>query len=168
MFVESVLGRERPPGDPLACWNLELRVIPASAQVVGAHEADVLVARVIEIEEGPVLRGADLNASVEHLLAVIVAGLGVAIGAEQPEEFQPQRFAPEHAEAMPENAFLPFGIGPRACIGRRFAMMEGPLVLAELVRQFDVQLIEPDQTPELETQLSLHPRHGLRLRLTRH
>ncbi|WP_197442780.1 cytochrome P450 [Lignipirellula cremea] len=86
----------------------------------------------------------------------------------QPEEFQPQRFAPEHAEAMPENAFLPFGIGPRACIGRRFAMMEGPLVLAELVRQFDVQLTKPDQTPELETQLSLHPRHGLRLRLTRH
>ncbi|MCO6458667.1 MAG: cytochrome P450, partial [Pirellulaceae bacterium] len=85
----------------------------------------------------------------------------------QPEECQPQRFANDPSHPLPENAYLPFGIGPRACIGRRFALMEGPLVLAELVRQFDVQLAEPNQTPELETQLSLHPRNGLRLRLTR-
>lgn len=83
----------------------------------------------------------------------------------EPEKFQPSRFAPEHQAKMPENAFLAFGLGPRACVGRRFAMMEGPIILAELVRKFELQLIHPSFEPELETQLTLHPRGGLRLRL---
>jgi len=45
--------------------------------------------------------------------------------------------------------------------------MEGPLVLAEMVRRFDFRLIESSSEPELETQLSLHPRNGLRLNLRR-
>jgi cytochrome P450 len=83
----------------------------------------------------------------------------------EPEEFRPQRFSPEHQAEIRENAYLPFGLGPRACIGRRFAMMEGPLVLAELVRRFELQLIDPSFEPQLETQLSLHPRGGLQLRV---
>jgi len=82
-----------------------------------------------------------------------------------PEEFRPERFAPQHAAEVPEHAYLPFGLGGRACIGRRFAMMEGTLVLAELVRRFELELTEPSFEPELENQLSLHPRHGLRLRV---
>jgi len=82
-----------------------------------------------------------------------------------PEAFRPERFAPEHAAEVPENAYLPFGLGGRACIGRRFAMMEGTLVLAELIRRFELELPEPSFEPELENQLSLHPRNGLRLRV---
>ena len=68
----------RSPAGILSCG-----MVPASAQVVGAGEADVLVARVVEIEEGLVLRVADVDAGVEHLLAVVVAGLRVAVGAER-------------------------------------------------------------------------------------
>ncbi len=81
--VKAVLRRQRPPRDPLAGRNLELGVVPASAEVVGADEADVLVAGVVEIEKGLVLRGADVDAGVEHLLAVVVAGLRIAVGAER-------------------------------------------------------------------------------------
>lgn len=84
-----------------------------------------------------------------------------------PEVFRPDRFAPGHEAEVPEHAYLPFGLGPRACIGRRFALMEGTLVLAELIRRFDIQLTDPSFEPELENQLSLHPRNGLRLRLKR-
>lgn len=84
-----------------------------------------------------------------------------------PEIFEPRRFASEPESAIPEHAYLPFGLGPRACIGHRFAAMEGPLVLAEMVRRFDFRLIESSSEPELETQLSLHPRNGLRLNLRR-
>ena len=68
---------------------------------------------------------------------------------------------------IPANAYLPFGIGPRACIGRRFAMMEGPLILAELARQFEFELPDPGFEPQLENRLTLHPRNGLQLRLKR-
>jgi len=84
-----------------------------------------------------------------------------------PERFQPERFSPTGTTEVPEHAFLPFGLGPRACIGRRFSMMEGTLVLAEMVRQFEIQLTSPSQEPQLETQLSLHPRGGMRLNVKR-
>jgi cytochrome P450 len=84
-----------------------------------------------------------------------------------PEGFDPHRFEPQAEPAIPEHAYLPFGLGPRACIGRRFAMMEGPLVLADMVRRFDFRLMETSAEPELETQLSLHPRNGLRLEIRR-
>ncbi len=46
-------------------------------------------------------------------------------------------------------------------------MMEGPLVLAELTRQYRFELADPSSTPELETQLSLHPKGGVQLHLFR-
>jgi cytochrome P450 len=84
-----------------------------------------------------------------------------------PAKFVPSRFAPEREAEIPANAYLPFGIGPRACIARRFAMMEGPLILAELARQFDLELTDPSFEPQLENKLTLHPRGGLQLRLKR-
>lgn len=85
----------------------------------------------------------------------------------EPAKFIPSRFAPERETEIPANAYLPFGIGPRACIGRRFAMMEGPLILAELTRQFELELTDPRFEAQLENKLTLHPRGGLQLRLTR-
>jgi cytochrome P450 len=85
----------------------------------------------------------------------------------QPERFEPERFSAIRAAEIREHSYLPFGLGPRACIGRRFAMMEGVAVLGALVRRYRMSLLSPDQEPELETRLSLHPRGGLRLRLER-
>ncbi len=84
-----------------------------------------------------------------------------------PERFDPERFATPPAHEIPDHAYLPFGIGPRACIGRRFALMEGAIVLTELLRRFSLHLTSPTQRPELETTLSLHPRGGLKLRVAR-
>lgn len=83
------------------------------------------------------------------------------------EAFEPERFSASRVSTIPEHAYLPFGLGPRACIGRRFAMMEGVTVLGELIRRYRLSLLSPDQQAELETRLSLHPRGGLRLRLAR-
>lgn len=85
----------------------------------------------------------------------------------EPAAFIPSRFAPECEAEIPPNAYLPFGLGPRACIGRRFALMEGPLILGELARQFELELPDPNFEPQLENRLTLHPRNGLQLRLKR-
>ena len=84
-----------------------------------------------------------------------------------PNVFDPDRFLAHRRDTVPESAYLPFGLGPRACIGRRFAMMEGRIVIRELVSQFRLALPKDAKTPELETQLSLHPKGGLRLALQR-
>jgi cytochrome P450/NADPH-cytochrome P450 reductase len=53
------------------------------------------------------------------------------------EEFNPDHFAPERRDALPANAFRPFGSGQRACIGRQFALQEATLVLGMLMQRFD-------------------------------
>ncbi len=53
----------------------------------------------------------------------------------EPDRFDPDRWLPEREAARPKGSFLPFGAGPRVCIGLHFAMMEGPLVMATVLRR---------------------------------
>jgi cytochrome P450 len=57
-----------------------------------------------------------------------------------PERFDPERFTPEAEAARPRTAYLPFGAGPRVCIGNHFALMEGPLVMATLARRLTLEI----------------------------
>jgi len=58
-----------------------------------------------------------------------------------PSHFDPDRFAPEREAALPRGAYLPFGDGPRVCIGNHFALMEGHLLLATLAQRVTFDLV---------------------------
>ena len=79
---------------------------------------------------------------------------------EDPEQFRPERFAPGTQKDLPAFAFMPFGGGPRLCIGNSFAMMEMQLVLAAFLRQVDFRL-DPDQVVSARPLITLRPRHGI-------
>ena len=59
---------------------------------------------------------------------------------QDPDAFAPERFLPG-AAAVGRFAYLPFGVGPRVCIGAHFALTEATLVLASLVRAFRIELV---------------------------
>lgn len=81
---------------------------------------------------------------------------------DRPDEFDPTRFAPEREAALPRYQFMPFGAGPRVCIGRSFAMMEATAIVATLLRAARFELV--DQTePHPLAGVTLMPRDGLRL-----
>lgn len=82
-----------------------------------------------------------------------------------PERFDPSRFSPENEAKLPRTAFMPFGVGARACIGGGFAMLEGPIVLATLLRRFDVSLADGAEI-EARATITLRPKGDLRLRLS--
>jgi cytochrome P450 len=63
---------------------------------------------------------------------------------DDPTRFDPDRFAPEHSRERSRWQFLPFGGGPRSCIGDHFAMLEAVLGLASLVRAAEVTSLHDD------------------------
>jgi cytochrome P450 len=82
-----------------------------------------------------------------------------------PEGFDPDRWLPDRARALPRFAYFPFGGGPRICIGNHFAMMEATLILALVVQKWQVQLL-PGEQLELQAAVTLRPKgSGLRVRL---
>jgi cytochrome P450 len=84
-----------------------------------------------------------------------------------PERFCPERFVPQNSTSRPRGAYLPFGAGPRTCVGLNFAMTEILVVLALLLQRFRVQLaVNPAEiTPE--PSVTLRPNPGVPVRLLR-
>lgn len=83
-----------------------------------------------------------------------------------PAAFRPERFAPEAKKKLPPYTYLPFGGGPRLCIGNNFAMMEMQLVLAHYIRRYDVSLV-PGEEVEMLPLVTLRPKKGIQLLLRR-
>jgi cytochrome P450 len=82
-----------------------------------------------------------------------------------PHSFDPDRFTtPEGIEAA-RSAWLPFGRGPRVCIGAGFAQQEAAIILAQIVRNFALACPQGAR-PELEAKLTLRPKAGFPLLLT--
>ena len=84
---------------------------------------------------------------------------------EDPDEFRPERWTDEFESQLPSFVYLPFGIGPRRCIGDRIAMMETRLILATLLQEWEVEshLDELTFTPSV----SLRPAEPVEMTLKR-
>lgn len=82
-----------------------------------------------------------------------------------PHAFDPGRFDDPDNKGSIREAYLPFGQGPRVCVGAGFATQEAVVVLASIVRNFNLSAI-PGDVPEPISRLTLRPKRGIRLRFT--
>jgi cytochrome P450 len=82
-----------------------------------------------------------------------------------PSLFDPSRFLPEARGAIARFTYLPFGTGPRICIGASFALQEATIVLAALTRHFDMELSGDAKVWPLQ-KITLRPADGLPMRVT--
>jgi cytochrome P450 len=80
----------------------------------------------------------------------------------EPERFDPERFSHAREKDIPRHAFIPFGTGPRTCIGNHLVMMEGHLLVATLAQRVTLALL-PGQKPKfnLVDSLALRPKEKL-------
>ncbi len=85
---------------------------------------------------------------------------------DEPDYFDPERFAPGRREKIHRFAYLPFGAGPRVCIGMGFAMQEAQIILAAILKRFRLELV-PGHPVEPLARITLRPRYGLKMRLIR-
>jgi cytochrome P450 len=82
-----------------------------------------------------------------------------------PERFMPERFTPEREKELPRQAFIPFGGGPRICIGNHFALMELQLVLATWLSKLRFELCD-ERVPGFAPLLTLRPAEGIEMRVS--
>jgi cytochrome P450 len=83
---------------------------------------------------------------------------------EDPDRFDPERFTPEREAKYARTQFMPFGFGPRTCIGGAFAMMEATALLATLVRRVCFEW-DGVHAPEPVSRVTLRPKGGMPLKV---
>jgi cytochrome P450 len=83
----------------------------------------------------------------------------------EPESFDTERFRKGNEKAQVPFTYLPFGGGPRGCIGHHYAMLQMLMILSELLRGYDFELM-PGQAIEAQAMVILRPKQGIRMRFT--
>ena len=84
---------------------------------------------------------------------------------DDPNRFNPQRFTSQHSHGRPRCAYVPFGHGPRVCIGKHMALLIIHTVLTTLLKHVDFELLP--QKPVLPVGLvTLKPKNGMYCRVT--
>ena len=84
---------------------------------------------------------------------------------ENPETFDQERFSKAKEKMHTPFAHLPFGAGPRGCIGGNYAMLQMLMILGVLLRKYDFSLV-PGQTIQPRPMVILRPEHGIRMTFT--
>jgi cytochrome P450 len=110
----------------------------------------------------------DIDLGGYHIPAGTSIGLTTYVMHRDPElfsdplRFDPERFSAANEPAIPRYAYLPFGGGPRVCIGNTFALIEAQLVLATLLKRHRLTL-PPGATVQAEQLFTIRPKGGLRM-----
>ncbi|CAN4106369.1 unnamed protein product [Withania somnifera] len=162
--VDSVLGDRFPTIEDLKKLRYTTRVINESLRLY--PQPPVLIRRSIEedvVGGYPIKRGEDIFISVWNLHRC-------PNHWEEADRFNPERWpldGPNPNETNQNYSYLPFGGGPRKCVGDMFATFENLVAVAMLVRRFDFQMALGAPPVKMTTGATIHTTEGLRMTVTR-
>ena len=156
--VDTVLGDRAPSFE-------DLRKLTYTMQVI--QEGMRLYPPAFAVGREPLEDDEVLGAKIPKGSVVFISICGVHRDPhfwERPDEFYPEHFTPENEKNRPRMAYMPFGAGPRMCIGNHFALMEMQLLLAMLVRHFKFDLVS--NLPVVPQPLiTLKPKYGISMKI---
>ena len=85
---------------------------------------------------------------------------------DNPDSFDPERFMPEREGEILPNTYMPFGLGPRVCVGANFATIEATLILARLISRYDFDVAEPEKVRPV-ARLTTRPAEQIQIKATK-
>jgi cytochrome P450 len=153
----------------------EVEDVTGGGELKGEHVADLTFTRQV-LQEAMRLYPPAAVVVREATRDLTIGGQALAAGAQiyvpiyavhrhvrlwrEPDSFDPERFTPDAVKARHRYAYLPFGAGPRICIGMSFAMIEAALILATLLRSTAPKLRQGFE-PGLRLRVTLRPATGM-------
>lgn len=156
--VATVLGDRQPTFEDVPKLEYTLQVVEESMRLYPpAWITDRVAVEDDEVNGVPIPKGT-------VVIAYIYGAHHAAEQWENPEKFDPSRFAKEQKKERHSFAYLPFGGGPRLCIGNNFALMEMQLALARMVPRYDFELA-PNQEIKPHPLITLHPKNGIWMKI---
>ena len=123
-----------------------------------------VVAMSRKVEREVRLGNLDLPANIMVEIPILALHHDPQIWGDDAHLFKPERFAEGVAKATKDNfaAFLPFGMGPRVCVGFNFAMTEAKIALAMILQRYTFAL-SPAYVHSPVQHLTIRPQHGLQV-----
>ena len=149
--VDAVWGDETPPFEKVAKLRYVRRVLDETLRLWPTAPGYAREAR-----EDTVLGGRYPMRAGDWVLVLIPSLHRDPSWGDDPERFDPDRFAPENVRGRAPHIYKPFGTGERACIGRQFALHEAVLVLGTILRRYDFSA-DPDYQLRIQERLTLMP-----------
>jgi cytochrome P450 len=143
----------------------DLPLLPYSAQVFSEAlrlypPAWVISRKAVEADE---LQGVSIPAGALVIISPYVIHRHPDFW-ETPLAFEPDRFSVENVEKIERFAYIPFGAGPRLCIGSHFATIEAQLIMTMIARRFWLEEV-PEKAVQVDALVTLRPAHGLTMRI---
>ena len=157
--VDEVLGERMPTLEDVRALGYTTMVVKEAMRLYPAAYA---IGRLAP-PEGDTIDGYEVPRGSVVLVSPWVTHRHPAFW-DEPERFEPERFTPEREAARHRYAYFPFAGGPRACIGSYFSMLEAVVVVALLMRSYD--LTTPPEPIPLFTGITLRPRSAVPARIT--
>lgn len=158
--LESVLGGRAPSHDDLANLPYTRMVIEEAMRLY--PPAPGLSARVALAEDE--VAGQRIPKGAMVLITPWVVQRHRLLW-DNPELFDPERFTPERSQGRHRFAYMPFGGGPRICIGMSLALTEATLILATMAQRYRPRLV-PGQDIVLQHRITMRPRDGIKMILS--
>ena len=84
----------------------------------------------------------------------------------EPDQFDPERFSPDREGTASQFTYIPFGAGPRMCVGNHFTYTLVTMALASIAQRFRFSLIDDPTSIEPDPSLALRPKFGINVRLS--
>ena len=156
--VTNSIGTTDPSFESLRSLGYSLQVVEESLRLYPPAWAVSRAAL-----ENDTFEGFNINKNQE-ILCLIYGVHHSPVYWNDPEKFDPERFTTENKKQQTPFSFMPFGGGPRLCIGNSFALMEMQLVLAMMIKRYKIEVV-PDQEIDFNPLITLRPRNGIKVKV---